>query len=300
MFYSGIADEASPALPRQIEAHRTLGWSHIELRNIDGKNATDLPDDVFDLVARRLQEGGLAVSCFASQLANWSRPIDSDFEKDSSELRRAIPRMKRLGAPFIRCMSYPNAKVPWGDPEWRRETVRRMKVLAAMAEEGDVTLVHENCSGWGGQGPRQTLELLEDVGSERLKLVFDTGNPAQYGQDAWEYYEGVRDHIVYVHVKDYTLSTDSTGSPGSTTGPGEKGKEVAVFPGAGACSVREIIADLLQRGYDGGFSIEPHITSVIHLHEEASDPELAYRTYIEYGRRLEALVRAIRGSEGGC
>jgi sugar phosphate isomerase/epimerase len=286
MFYSGIADEASPSLGRQIEAHRTLGWSHIELRNVDGKNVTDLPDDVFDHVARKIEESGLRVSCFASQLANWSRPIDSDFEKDSSELRRAIPRMKRLDVPFIRCMSYPNAKVPWGDPEWRRETVRRMKILAAMAEEGDVTLVHENCSGWGGKGPAETLELLAEVGSERLKLVFDTGNPAQYKQDAWDYYEGVRDHVVYVHVKDYTLS------------PGKE--EVAVFPGAGDCSVREIISDLFARGYDGGFSIEPHITSVIHLRQEASDPELAYRTYLDYGRRFEALVRAIKGSEGGC
>jgi sugar phosphate isomerase/epimerase len=279
MFFSGIADEASPKLDRQIEAHREIGWRHIELRNIEGKNLTDLTDEAFERVAQKVEESGFQVSCFASQLANWSRPIDSDAAKDVAEMGRATKRMARLRTPFIRCMSYPNADPPWSDGDWRREAVRRLRVLAKMGEEAGVILVHENCSGWGGQGPRQTCDLLADVGSSSLKLVFDTGNPAQYGQDAWAYYEGVRDHVAYVHVKDYRR------------GAGKK--EAAVFPGEGDCSVRRIIADLLARGYDGGFSIEPHITSVIHRGQEAADPEEAYRTYVEYGRRLVALVQEV-------
>ena len=56
------------------------------------------------------------------------------------------------------------------------------------------------------------------------------------------------------------------------------------------------VADLLARGYRGGLSIEPHITSVVHLSQEAADPEIAFRTYIEYGKRL---VLEIRDSEAG-
>lgn len=281
MFLSGIADEASPILSRQLQAHRELGWKHIELRTIQGTNVTDLSDSDFETVASAVEQAGMRVSCFASQIANWSRPITTDFSVDREELRRAIPRMARLGASFIRCMSYPNATPPWGDADWRREAVRRLKELARMAEDAGVILVHENCSGWGGQGPRQTLDLLADVGSPAFRLVFDTGNPAQYGQDAWEYYEPVRDAIVYVHVKDYRKT------PGS--------KEQAVYAGEGDCSVREIIKDLIARGYDGGFSIEPHITSVIHLRQEAADPELAYSTYVEYGRRFQRLLCELAG-----
>jgi len=279
MFFSGIADEASPQLSRQIEAHVALGWRHIEMRNIEGVSFTDLPDETFASAAARLEEAGLKVSCFASQIGNWARPISSDFERDAAELTRAGRRMARLGTRFIRCMSYPNATPPWSDGDWREEAVRRMKLLARMAEDAGVVLVHENCSGWGGQGPGQTMELLDAVGSDHLKLVFDTGNPIEYHQDSWTYYRQVRQHVVYVHIKDYQVSPD--------------GKHRAVFPGEGKGAVREIIADLFSRGYDGGFSIEPHITSVIHKREEASDPELAYRTYVEYGRRLEALVREI-------
>jgi sugar phosphate isomerase/epimerase len=284
MFLSGIGDEASPLLSRQLAAHRELGWSHIEIRNIERRNLTDLGEEEFAAAAEAIEASGLQVSCFSAQLANWSRRIDSDFERDVEEMRRAIPRMARLGTPFIRSMSYPNADPPWKDEDWRREAVRRLRVLARMAEDAGVTIVHENCSGWGGQGPRQTLILLADVGSPRFRLVFDTGNPVAFRQDPWAYYEAVREHVAYVHVKDYIRGPD--------------GKERAVFPGEGEGAVRRIIADLIRRGYDGGISIEPHLTSVVHLGKEADDPEAAYRTYVEYGRRLERLVDGLRGGAG--
>ncbi len=276
MFVSGIADEAAPELGRQLAAHRELGWNYIELRMIEGTNLTDVSDDAFAGIVDALAEADMKVSCFAAQLANWARPIDTDFSVDREELERAIPRMQKLGTSFIRCMSYPNSTQPLADDEWRRQCVARMQELARIAEGGGVTLVHENCDGWGGISPQHTLDLLADVGSEHLKLVFDTGNPIPHHQDAWEYYEKVRDHVVYVHIKDYQVEAD--------------GSERAVFPGEGKGYVREIMKDLLARGYDGGFSIEPHITSVIHLGQEATDPEAAYRTYVEYGRRFSALV----------
>jgi len=276
MFYSGIADEAGKPIETQIRAQKELGWRHIEIRNVEGVNLTDLPDPKFEEVFRKVKEAGLQVSCFASQLANWARPITTSFDIDRTELARAIPRMKRFGTRFIRCMSYPNdKKEPWPESKWRDEVVRRMRELARMAEEGGVTLVHENCDGWGGLGPAETLALIDAVGSKHLRLVFDTGNPVHHGQDGWQYFQRVREYVVYIHIKDYVLID---------------GKESACYPGEGKGYVREIVRDLLRRGYAGGFSIEPHLAAVVHLGKEASDPEAAYRMYVEYGRRLMALI----------
>jgi sugar phosphate isomerase/epimerase len=277
MFFSGIADEAGKPIAVQIKAQQELGWSHIEIRNVDGVNLTDLPDDAFDRVYAAVTGGGLAVSCFASQLANWARPISGDFAVDMAELERAIPRMRRFGTRFIRCMSWPNDKEdPWPEGRWREEVIARMRRLASVAEEGGVVLVHENCDGWAGQGPEQTLELVREVDSPSLKLVFDTGNPAHHDQNGWEYYRSVKEHIVYIHIKDYKQ---------------HEGELSACFPGEGIGCVKEIVADLLAGGYDGGFSIEPHLAAVVHLAKEASDPEEAYRLYVEYGKRLERLVK---------
>lgn len=276
MYFSGIADEAGSSIDTQIKAHEELGWKHIELRNVDGVNVTDLCDETFQEVAEKVTEAGLGVSDFGSQLCNWSRPIINHPDIDRQELLRAIPRMQELGCRYIRTMSYPNAG--WEEAEWRDEAIRRLSELAEIAEEADIVLVHENCDGWGGLGPNHTLELLEKVGSESLRLVWDTGNPVAHGQDPWEYYRAVRDYIVYVHIKDGVMEDDSMRY---------------TYPGEGDGCVREVLQDLLERGYDGGISIEPHLQAVIHEGKEASEEDAAYSSYVEYGQRLMDLVDEI-------
>ena len=58
--------------------------------------------------------------------------------------------------------------------------------------------------------------------------------------------------------------------------------------------MREIITDLLLRGYDGGFSIEPHLAAVIHTGQAATDEEKLYQSYTEYGRRLMRIVDEVK------
>ena len=190
MFYSGIADEGAEDLAGQIKAHQELGWKHIELRNLCGTNLTDISDEEFEQATAALAEGGLEVSCFASQLANWARPIDNDFDIDRQELARAIPRMQKLGTRCIRCMSYPNSQPPLEDGQWRAQVVERLKELVKMAEDGGVTLVHENCNGWGGLGPvvwHRTADRTEANGPDR-RTGPRTG-PGRIEQDPSEMFE---------------------------------------------------------------------------------------------------------------
>ncbi len=283
MFFSGIADEAGRDIATQIRAQGELGWDHIELRTVDGENATALGDDAFDAVYGAVTEAGLHVSCFGSAIANWARPITCDVQIDREDLARAIPRMQRFKCPFIRVMSYPNhPKDPLPERDWRRESIGRMKYLASMAEDAGITLVHENCSGWGGMSAENSVILLGEVDSPALKVVFDTGNPVTYGQNAWDYYQSVCDDIVYVHIKD-ARATD--------------GEEEYVYCGEGDGCVKEIVADLLQNGYGGGFSIEPHLAAVIHTGESTDDTAELYRSYTEYGRRLMAIVEEVTAGD---
>ncbi|HNY88034.1 MAG TPA: sugar phosphate isomerase/epimerase, partial [Candidatus Hydrogenedentes bacterium] len=220
--------------------------------------------------------------CFSSAIANWARPVTGDFAVDVEDLKRAIPRMHRFGTPFIRVMSYPNdPKEPVAEREWRREAIRRTKELSRIAEDGGITLVHENCSGWGGLSAENSNILLGEVDSPALKVVFDTGNPVTYGQDAWEYYQTVRRDIVYVHIKD-ARKVD--------------GQDIYTYCGEGDGCVREIVADLLKTGYDGGFSIEPHLAAVIHTGQKADNARQLYESYTEYGRRLMKLVEEVRNA----
>ena len=269
--FSGISDEAGKPIETQIRAHKALGWTAIEIRNVDGINLTDLCDREFERVAEAVEQAGLQVSCFASQLCNWSRPIAKDPGIDKDELARAIPRMQRLGTKYIRIMSYPNAG--WPEDEWHKEVVARLSYLCKMAEDGGIILAHENCNGWGGESPENSLQLLEDVGSPALQLLYDTGNPIAHGQDPWHFYETVKEKVTYVHIKDGRMAD---------------GEMQYTYCGDGDGCVPQVLADLQKRGYHGYVSIEPHLAAIVHEAKEAASEEVAFNSYVKYGRRLMA------------
>ncbi len=273
--FCGFADEAGGSIEDQIEVTKALGWSAIEARLLDGVNFAKVSDEAFERALEKLEEAGITIPVFGSPLANWRRPVTADFEEDVEDLKRLIPRMHRCGAKMVRCMSYPNDGLP--KDQWRDEVVRRLKALAAMAEDAGVILVHENCSGYGGEGPQEALDLLEAVDSDSFRFAFDTGNPVFHGeQDSLEFYEAVKDFVVHVHVKDAK--------------PGPDGKPIPCYPDEGEGHVQEIVTDLVKRGYDGYLSIEPHMAAVIHEGKGASNKEEAKAIYIEYGKRLMRMV----------
>ncbi|MHB9023362.1 MAG: sugar phosphate isomerase/epimerase family protein [Armatimonadota bacterium] len=282
MFFAGISDEAGASIERQIAAHQALGWTQLELRMIGGTNLTDVDDATFDHVVDAVEAAGMTVCCFASQLANWSRKITGDFQIDREEMARAVPRMQRLGTKFIRCMSYPNDGLE--EAAWRDEAVRRLRELARMAEDGGVIVLHENCNGWGGESPANTLELLELVDSPAFRLVYDTGNPFTHKQNAYEYLETVIDFVDHVHIKDGYLDGE---------------KNVFTYPGEGSCRVGDCLKLLVEHGYDGIYSIEPHIAAIIHTGDMGGDEreQVKFDSYVEYGRKMMALYERAAGAK---
>lgn len=279
---TGIADEAGRDIDTQIGAHKELGWDAIELRLIDGKNAAgDLPEADFQRAAERIEAAGLQVTGFASAIGNWSRKIEDDFQRDLDELRTAIPRMHRVGARFIRIMTWVGGAVE--EHEWRDEAIRRCRELARMAADGGIWLAHENCTGWGGLSAQNMRALIEAVDSPNLVTLFDIGNTVGYGFDTMAFYRDIKDLIRYVHIKDARRNPEGGGSEDFT------------YPGEGDAHVREILADLIGSGYAGVVSIEPHVASIVHKGTTDASPEEVRSSYIRYGRMAAELLAGIEG-----
>jgi len=273
---SGISDEAGKAIEPQIQAHKELGWEYMELRLADGENVALVSDNAFDLIYKKVTAAGLRVSAFAGTIGNWAKEISGDFQADVDELRQVIPRLHRCGAKYLRIMTWPNdANSPWEDGAWRDESVRRVRELARIAEDGAVVMAIENCRGWAGLSPENAIAFLDEVGSPAVQWLYDTGNVISHGQEAWDFYSKIKDRIAYFHIKD--CKRQATG--GSKT----------VFCGEGDAMVREILADQAKLGYDGFVSIEPHLAAVVHT-GQTEDAETMYSTYVEYGRRLNGII----------
>jgi sugar phosphate isomerase/epimerase len=292
MILTGIGDEAGNRIDSQIQATRELGWKHLELRGLEvpghpKANFHDLPDAAFDVALRKLDAAGVGVYCFGSAIMNWSKTVDTPFDVTLAEVKRAIPRMKRTGAKFIRIMSFKPR-----DDEYQIPTkvFERVREVTNMFRDEGLQPVHENCMNYGGMSWRHALELLDRCPG--LQWVFDTANPIFNPdrskpkpwprQDPWEFWEHIRDHVTHIHIKDATWN------------PAKHDADYN-WPGEGQGRVRDILRDALARGYAAGLSIEPHMVVVFHdAHAPAANDEALRKNYVEYGRRLENLIREIK------
>jgi len=288
MYLTGFADEAAPDVEGQIRATKELGWRCIEARRMGSANIHDIPDDEFEQVCAKLEAAGIEINCFGSTIANWGKRIDEPFESSLAEARRAIPRMQRLGTRLVRIMSFAVLEDREPDDQMAEERFRRLRELVRMFTDAGLQPVHENCMNYGGMGWPFTLRLIENVPG--LELVFDTGNPVGSAdrskpkphprQSSWEFYTHVKEHIAYVHVKDGVYDPAS-------------GRTRYTWPGEGEGDVKRIVKDLLDSGYDGGFSMEPHMAVVFHDESVTAPEEAKFANYVEYGRRFMRLIEEV-------
>lgn len=276
---AGIGDEAAPDLEGQIQTLRQLGWRGLEIRTIEGVALADLDSVAFAAASRRIAEEDVQVVTLASRIGGWARPVRGPFARDLEELRILAERAHSLGCTFIRIMSYPNDGLD--DTAWEGKAMTRIAALTALAETLDVTLLHENCSGWASRGASETLAMLREVASDHLALLFDIGNVCVAGQDPVSFLARVLPHVRHVHVKDVIRG-------------GDRGVSFT-WPGEGEARLAECIGLLDAAGYAGAVAMEPHLAHIPHLGVTA-DAGTLRASFLEFGRRFERLARAAQPS----
>lgn len=270
--FAGIGDEAADDLAGQLTAIGALGWRAVELRSVDGTPIAELSDATFAGAAATIADAGLTVPCVASRIGNWARPVTGDFADDVRELDVLARRCATLGTRYIRVMSYTRGSA--GEVRWGRLAIARLRELTARAAGAGVTLLHENCTGWAGASADRALRLIDAADSPALRLLFDTGNGVPYGYDAYELLTRLWPYVAHVHIK------DATGTPDAPR---------YMPPGDGDARVTACLRLLLDRGYRGTWSIEPHVA--LRPHESADAPADRAAGFLAAGRALHHLVR---------
>ena len=237
---SGFGDEIDPEPEVHLPVMAGEGIRYLDLRAAWGANVLALSDDQLARLAIVLAENGVRVSAVASPLGK--SPIGDDFGSTLEGLRRAFDVAEMFGAPFVRVFSFypPDGENPDAS---RAEVVDRLGRMAQEAEVAGRTLLHENEKGIYGDTPARCLDLLASVDSPRLRAAWDPANFVQVGVRPFaEGFAALRPFVAYVHVKDALLK------------PGE-----VVPAGEGDGEWRPTLAALKESGYDGFFSLEPHL-----------------------------------------
>lgn len=237
---SGFADEIDADFETQCSVLDDLDIRWIEFRSAWRTNILDLSDEELTRAHGILDAHGIRTSSIGSPIGKVG--VNDDFDAHLARFDRALEVAERLAAPYIRLFSF---FIPEGDEPARHrdEVLRRMSALVDRASGRAVTLVHENEKEIYGDTPDRCLDIVTSVGSPQLKLVWDAANFVQCGVRPFtDGYAKLRPHVDYIHVKDALLA------------------DASVVPaGEGDGELRETIGALRADGFDGFFSMEPHL-----------------------------------------
>ena len=237
---SAFADEIDPALDIQLQTLDLESITHLDPRGVWGKNVLALTSDELSRFGSSLNAAGVRVATIGSPIGKVA--LAEPFADHLRAFDQALTVAATLDAPAVRIFSF---FIPDGDDpaNHRDEIIDRLGQLTQLAEQAGITLLHENEKGIYGDTPDRCLDLLSAVDSPALRAIWDPANFVQRGvRPHGDGYEKLRPYIAAVHVKD------------ARSGSGE-----VVLPGAGDGQLRETIAALHGSGFDGVWSLEPHL-----------------------------------------
>lgn len=237
---SGFSDEISADTTQQFEALNRLGISYFEPRGIDGTNISSLTDEEAYALKEKMDSYGIKVSSIGSPMGKIK--IEEDFQPHFELFKRTVKIAKMLDTKYIRMFSF------YVNGEWTEdktaEVYKRLNAFIEYAKANDIVLLHENEKGIYGDIGTRCVELMEKLYCDNFKAVFDPANFVQCGEDTKVCFDALKPYIEYMHIKDAIL---------------ESGKVVPAGKGDG--NLEYITKNLLQGGYEGFFSLEPHLGS---------------------------------------
>ena len=288
---SAFADEISAELDEQIAVLRSENIHFIDLRGVWDTNVLDLTDKQISEIKQRLDTKGIGVAAIASPIGKI--PIDAPFDEHLQRFRRAIVLAQFFHTQFIRIFSfYPpvaksdaSATIRAGDAEgrasegneiidpatWRNEVLRRLRELTILARNANLVLLHENEKDIYGDTIARCTDLLQSINDPHFQAILDPANFIQCKQTPYpDAYQELSPWLRYIHVKDALAN-------GTVVAAGEG---VARWP--------EILQQLHTDGYEGFFSLEPHL-AIAGQYQGFSGPDLFHHA----SQALQQLLKSM-------
>lgn len=238
---SAFGDEIADGVDEQLRVLHELDIGYLELRSVWGTNVLDLTDEQVDRLIERCEAHSIRVSCIGSPIGK--SPIDGPIEKVVDDLGRITDIAKMVGTDRVRVFSF----YPESDglqAERVEASIARLRMMAEVAVERNVSLLLENEGGLVGDTPERCSALVEGVNSPNLRYVWDTGNYPQMG-----FARSV--HIGWPLLAEYTECVqvkDCRIADGTIT-----------VAGGGDGQVRELLQNLRDTEYVGFLALEPHL-----------------------------------------
>jgi sugar phosphate isomerase/epimerase len=239
---SGFADEISADPAGQLAVLAAENISYLEFRSAWSTNVADLSDAHLASFRAALDDAGVRVSAIGSPIGKIG--IEDPFPPELDRMRRIAEVAALFGTQLVRVFSF---FIPEGRPHelYRQQVIDQLGALTRIAAENGLVLAHENEKLIYGDRPERCADLLSSIESPAFRATFDAANFVQCGvRPHTEAYRLIRPYLVYVQIKDALAATGEV-----------------VTAGAGDGEVRETLSALVEDGFDGFLSLEPHLAA---------------------------------------
>lgn len=242
---SGFADEISPVVQAQLKVVKELGMNYICIRFADGKGIADFtPEEFEEKILPQLKEAGVGVSSLGSPIGKI--PVDDEdaYQLQLKQLENLCKICKLVDCKYIRAFSF---WMPKGeDPEKYTDVVlEKLTGFAKVCEKYDVILMHENEKDIYGDVASRCKTILDKLASPHFKAAFDFANFVQCGEDTEKCWEMLKEHVVYIHIKDAVYDNNDN-----------------VLAGTGDGKIPQLLKKAIREdGYQGFLTLEPHLAA---------------------------------------
>ena len=256
-----ITDGISREFEHALDVMKELGLRHAELQFLWDKEVGDLDDAEIGRVEDLIKQREMEVCCisrhnFGGLLVGPTEAGDESHSAHMDSLKRCIETAKALECGLVRIMSFRKEMILFGSggsESWVASTgawdkLKRLLAPAVeLAEDERMTLVVETGNNAMITSAYLGRKLVDEMGSERLKILWDPGNSLYCNEAAYpDGYEALRGGpLAHLHLKDLRVDIPKAAVDQCRFGDGQM---IGYYRGmAGA---------LRRDGYDGVISFE--------------------------------------------
>ena len=244
-----------------VDGAKAYGYEGVEL--VVGENhghgiELDKTEDVYADMRQKFDAGNLALACIGTP-CEFASPEPSEREEMLALAKRYLQLADRLGCPYIRVQGgiFPIDMEPVGVIDYIADTLSE---LTEYAEDNFATtiLVQTN---QGLSNSRFTRELIKQVYSDKLKVVWDIANCTRVLESEAASFDNLSEHIRMVYVQDFDYSDD-------------RADILVADPGAGFVDMPKAISYLKRELFHGFLTVN--------VLENDPDADRIMKTYSEY------------------
>jgi sugar phosphate isomerase/epimerase len=225
-----------------IEFNVLTGWDFFEGQQFSP--AVSLDGDPY-AIRDKLQQHGLQCSCLDAHYPLWSHHC-MDY------MTKAVIFADQIGCDAIATTDSEHLPAHHTHEEWLQIYKYHFEVVLEAAERHGINVCVEPHGVLTNQ-PDTLLQIVEQNGSERMRINFDTGNTFIMGHDPAAFLKQCVGRVHHLHIKDVSAELAAAARGGST---GIAASPVAIGDGVNADNIRACVDILKQHRFDGVCALE--------------------------------------------